>query len=230
MSQIKAAMRGARGAKDITRGSTPENPIPFEELVHPIYRVGEAVSGKGIFIGVIFREVQGPELARPDYDIFAAPRDLQDPDAPDTGLTFARLEALLKKRATWEGHGFLPHTKDSDIYETLLRQSYKGEWVLPSLVLLCGWRTASDQVASYANLYACKDRGVLAGTFAQEAYWSSTRAEGYNTHVVNFKNGQHGIWADTKSAIRGRCRPMRLEKYTAESLAAWRKIQFVREP
>lgn len=180
---------------------------------------GELVEGEGIFLCKWEpKDRDGVSLGKV-FNVFAAPTDLTDETGKRVFLSYndtVKAIALLKN---WHGHNGVNFENDTALYEALKSGAYKGRWFIPTHEVLKGSDINGNR-AQENNLYDCKDKGKLAGTFTTVTssgfiyllwYWSSTERRGAPSHVcsVRFSDG-YSSWSDKDGIIRLSCRPVRL--------------------
>lgn len=180
---------------------------------------GEMIAGRGVFIGTWEPcDEEGRSLGA-TFNVFAAPEDLADgkkqafsyPDA-------VKRIALLKN---WHGHDGSLYANAAALREALKDGSYEGGWIVPPCEVLSGRDVKGLSVAS-GNIYACKDKGVLRGTFKLSAkqqdarefshwYWSSTEKKNDTSYVFFNNFSGRDYHSVLRTDYRLSCRPVRLE-------------------
>src|SRR6185312_13449366 len=100
----------------------------------------------------------------------------------DLVLTFDSTVSRLSGLRDWHGHNGAGYENAAALCEALKNGSYKGEWVIPPLELLCG-RDQFGRNIQPDSLFAYQDKEDLKDTFCRSSnscmgnptrYWSCT--------------------------------------------------------
>jgi hypothetical protein len=165
--------------------------------------IGQAVPGKGIYLGVWKpRENTGRRLGG-TFDIYAAPEDVRK----GNGALFRSFENAVKNVASLEnfhGHNGGYFANERDILDAARNNPLAlEEWFIPTKEILHGKDVDDDEIQA-ANLYDSRSSGSFKGTFVTDDaaarrddrwlsshYWSCTEDRTYPSllHAVDFKNG-----------------------------------------
>ncbi len=161
------------------------------------YKVGKFYKGEGIFIGEWSpKDTEGESLNK-TFNLFAAPKDLVG------ATTFNKTIEKISKLNIYQNYPCAALKNDTDLYNAIINDTYKGEWFIPTMPILIGNEnllTSNDNIISSGSLYIIKDERALKGTFNSinkgagdfsHCYWSITE-DGLNPISignVDFLNG-----------------------------------------
>lgn len=179
---------------------------------------GALVPKQGVFLGQWNPHDKDGQSLGKVFNVFAAPTDLTDNKDRKTASTYTDTVDRIAELKNWHGFDGGTYAHDRALYEALQNGSYKGEWVIPTLDLLCGLNTKGDQIVQPYNLYRHIETGAFKGTFKKQPvagsgiadwYWSCTESHSNPATVWNFRfwNGHRDC--NEKNVLMLSCRPVR---------------------
>jgi hypothetical protein len=191
-------------------------------------RTGDAVSDKGIFLGVWEPWDRKDTPIGRKYRVYAAPEDLKD----SNGTVHREYRQTVEEVAgltNWHGHDGEPFVTDTALFWALKEDRYEGGWIIPPREIMEGDRfiiSKKGNVFWTPNLRDNQNAGDLDGTFQNTGkfYWSCTESYlgKWCTNFAFDKNIEAGGWDDWVHPDQSEvfkederafcCRPCRLEE------------------